>query len=79
MAEITTSEAMKRFEQVLEMAKAEPVHVRNNGRDVAVVVSSEQYGLLVQAAARPTVRPIIEELLAKSIKERGPVYKALAK
>jgi len=79
MAEITASEAKNRFGQVLEMAQAEPVHVQKNGRDVAVIVSPEQYRQFVQAVAKPKIRPVIEELLAKSIKERRAVYEALAK
>jgi prevent-host-death family protein len=79
MAEITASDAKNRFGQVLEMAQAEPVHVQKNGRDVAVIVSPEQYRQFVQAVAKPKIRPVIEELLAKSIKERRAVYEALAK
>lgn len=79
MSEITATDAKNRFGQVLEMAQAGPVHVQKNGRDVAVVVSAEQYQRFLQQAAKPKVRPVIEELLAKSIKERRAVYEALAK
>ena len=79
MTEITATDAKNRFGQVLEMAQAEPVHVQKNGRDVAVVVSAEQYRAFVQQAGKPKVRPLIEQLLTKSIKERAAVYEALAK
>ena len=79
MSSITATNAKNRFGEVLEMVRTEPVHVQKNGRDVAVIVSPEQYRQFVQAVAKPKIRPVIEELLAKSIKERRAVYEALAK
>ena len=43
MAKITATDAKNRFGQVLEMARTEPVHVQKNGRDVAVVISPEEF------------------------------------
>ena len=79
MAEISATDAKNRFGQMLEMAQAEPVHVQKNGRDVAVVLSPEQYRKLMDDGAKPKVRPVIEKLLAESIERRRSLYEALAK
>lgn len=79
MAAITATEAKNKFGQVLEMAQAEPVRIQKNGRDVAIVLSPEQYGALVANSNAPKVRPIVETLMAKSIERRRSLYEALAK
>ena len=79
MSEITATDAKNRFGQVLEMAQAEPVHIQKNGRDVAVVLSSEEFSRLRASASAPKVRPLIEELLQKSVVRRRSLYEALAK
>ena len=79
MAEITATDAKNRFGQVLEMAQAEPVRIQKNGRDVAVVLSPEQYAALVDRAGAVKVRPMVEKLMARSIEKRRSLYEALAK
>lgn len=79
MAYITATDAKNRFGQMLEMARTEPVHIQKNGRDLAVVVSIEEYARLTAGAAAPKVRPAIELLLQRSIKRHDALYKALAK
>ena len=79
MANITATEAKNKFGQVLEMAQAEPVRIQKNGRDVAIVLSPEQYGALVAQKDEPKVRPIVETLMARSIQRRKSLYEALAK
>lgn len=79
MAEITATDAKNRFGQVLEMAQAEPVRIQKNGRDVAVVLSAEQYAALVKENAAPRVNPMVARLHGESIKRWGKVYEALAK
>jgi len=79
MAAITATDAKNRFGQVLEMAQAEPVRIQKNGRDVAIVLSPEQYESLVQDSATPRVNPLIVKLHGESVKRWGKVYKALAK
>jgi len=61
------------------MAQAEPVRIQKNGRDVAIMLSPEQYGALVANSNAPKVRPIVETLMAKSIERRRSLYEALAK
>lgn len=79
MAEISATDAKNKFGQVLEMAQAEPVRIQKNGRDVAVVVSAEQYGQLVEQSTAPKVNPLIVKLHEQSIARWGKVYEALAK
>ena len=76
---MTATEAKNRFEQLLEMAQAEPVHVQKDGRDVGVVISPEQYRELVASAANPKARPVIERPLQESIDKRRSLYEALAR
>lgn len=79
MAEINATDAKNRFGQVLEMAQAEPVRIQKNGRDVAVVLSAEQYAALVSESNVPRVNPLIVKLHGESVKRWGKVYDALAK
>jgi prevent-host-death family protein len=79
MAEITATDAKNRFGQVLEMAQAEPVRIQKNGRDVAVVLSAEDYRKLVQQSNAPKVNPLFVKLHGESVKRWGKVYEALAK
>ncbi|KRB01303.1 hypothetical protein ASD83_07275 [Devosia sp. Root685] len=79
MAEISATEAKNKFGQVLEMAQAGPVRIQKNGRDVAVVLSPEQYAALQEQSVAPRVNPLIVKLHGESIKRWGKVYEALAK
>jgi prevent-host-death family protein len=77
MVEITATDAKNRFGQVLEMARTAPVRIQKNGRDVAVVLSPEEYARLSTEA--PKVQPIVETLMARSVARRRSLYEALAK
>lgn len=79
MNTVTATEAKNRFGQVLDMAQAGPVRIQKSGRDVAVVLSAEQYATLTAQAPQPKVNPLIERLHAKSVERWGKVYEALAK
>ncbi len=79
MASMTATDAKNRFGQVLDMAQAEPVAIRKNGRDVAYVVSAEQFHALVSDREAPRVNPLIVKLHGESVKRWGKVYQALAK
>lgn len=79
MATMNATDAKNRFGQLLELARVEPVHVQKNGRDVGVVISPEQYEKFLELSSAPKVRPIVDELLAKSIERRRSLYQALAK
>ncbi len=79
MSVISATDAKNKFGQVLESAQSEPVRIQKSGRDVAVLVSADQYRKLTEAGAAPKVRPAIEELMQRSIERRASLYKALAK
>ena len=79
MAVVTATEAKNKFGQVLEMAQAEPVTIQKNGRDVAVVLSAEQYETLVRQTVAPRVNPLIARLHGESVRRWGKVYEVLAK
>jgi prevent-host-death family protein len=79
MSEMSATDAKNRFGEMLDMAQREPVRIRKNGRDVAVVLSVEEYQRLRERDAEPVVRPLVERLLARSLDRRGSLYKALAK
>ncbi|MBJ3785235.1 type II toxin-antitoxin system prevent-host-death family antitoxin [Devosia sediminis] len=79
MAAISATDAKNKFGQVLEMAQAEPVRIQKNGRDVAVVLSGEQFAAWEASRAQTKVRPAIDELMARSVERRKSLYEALAK
>ena len=79
MSEITATDAKNKFGQMLEMAQKEPVRIQKNGRDVAVVLSPEQYEALVSDSSAPKVNPLVVKLHGESVKRWGKVYEALAK
>ncbi len=78
MSAISATDAKNRFGQVLEMAQAEPVHVQKSGRDVAVVLSADEYRRL-KGLEKSGPNPRIMEAHARSVKRWGKVYEALAK
>jgi antitoxin Phd len=59
------------------MAQAGSVRVQRQGRDVAVVLSSEEFRRLSDAASG-NVKPAVQKLHAKSVKRWSKVYEALA-
>jgi prevent-host-death family protein len=79
MAEISATDAKNKFGEVLEMARKEPVRIQKNGRDVAVMLSAEEYAELAERAGAIKVRPLVDKLLARSIERRRSLYQALAK
>jgi len=78
MKTITASAAKNRFGELIDMAQSEPVRVQRQGRDVAVVLSPEEFRRLSEAA-RGRVSPAVERLHAESVKRWARVYEALAK
>lgn len=79
MSTITATDAKNRFGQVLEMARTEPVRVQKNGRDVAVVISPEEFARLQAATTKPAVNPLVARLHNESVERYRKVYEALAK
>ncbi len=78
MRSFSASDAKNRFGQLIDMAQAEPVRVQRQGRDVAIVLSPEEFRRMAEAA-RGKVNPAVERLHADSAKRWASVYEALAK
>lgn len=79
MSEMSATDAKNRFGELLELARSEPVAIQKNGRNVAYVVSAEQFQAMQESAVVPKVRPAIERLMARSVERRRSLYEALAK
>lgn len=79
MAKMTATDAKNKFGQLLDMAQAEPVAIEKNGREVAYVISAEQYASLMRGSNAPRVNPLVARLHGESVKRWGKVYEALAK
>lgn len=74
----SASVAKNRFGELIDMAQSEPVRVQRQGRDVAVVLSPEEFRRLSDAASNK-VSPAVRKLHAESAKRWAKVYQALAK
>ncbi len=77
MKTIKASDAKNKFGHLLDMAQAEPVRIQKNGRDVAVVLSPEDFQRLLASADR--VNPAVKKLHEKSVTRWAKAYEALAK
>jgi len=77
MQSVKASDAKNKFGQLLDMAQAEPVRIQKNGRDVAVVLSPDEFQRLIAGAGG--VSPAVAKLHEKSVKRWAKVYDALAK
>ena len=78
MNKMTASDAKNKFGQLIEMARSAPVRVQKQGRDVAIVLSPEEFQRLT-AAAKPGVNPDVKRLHDESVKRFSRLYEALAK
>jgi prevent-host-death family protein len=78
MKTIAATDAKNRFGELIDMAQSEPVRVQRQGRDVAVVLSPEEFRRLSEAASGK-ISPAVERLHAASAKRWAKVYEALAK
>lgn len=79
MVSIKATDVERDFDSLLRLTQQQPVHVQEGNRDVAVVVSPEEYQRLTGEARVKTVNPLIIEQFQKSLVERGSVYEALAR
>jgi prevent-host-death family protein len=75
---LTATDAKNRFGELIDMAQAEPVRVQRQGRDVAVVLSPDEFRRLSDAATG-RVSPAVQRLHAESARRWAKVYEALAK
>ena len=75
---MSASDAKNKFGQLLDHARSGPVRVQKQGRDVAIVLSPEEFSRLASAAVG-RVNPMVEKLHAESAHRWARVYEALAK
>ncbi len=73
---VTATEAKNRFGELLESVNSEPVFIRKNGRDVAVLMSKEDYEARDASAAK---KALVQQFHEESITEYTEVYEDLAK
>ena len=78
MKRMSTTSARARFSHLLELAQSEPVRITRHGREVAIVMSPEEFRRMAEAARR-NVNPAVERLHAESAKRWATLYEALAK
>jgi prevent-host-death family protein len=77
MKTMTASDARRRFGQLLKTAQSEPVCIRKQGRDVAIMLSPDEFRRLV--ALRPGTNPDLKHLHEESVRRFSRVYEALSK
>ena len=78
MRSISTTSARCRFSHLIDMAQSEAISITRRGRDVAIVMSPEEFRRMAEAA-RGKVNPAVERLHAESAKRWVTVYEALAR
>lgn len=75
---LPVKQALTEFDRVLAATSEGPVYIESEGKDVAVLLSPEQYAALAAHAA-PMPRTELERIMAASIARHGSVYQALAR
>lgn len=78
MRTLAASSAQENFSELLDMAQSEPVRLQEQGRDIAIVLSPQEFRRLSEAA-QARINPLVETLHAESVERWAEVYKALAK
>jgi len=78
MKSLSSTAASSHFRQLIDMAQAEPVRIQRHGRDVAIVLSPQEFHRMTEAA-RAKVNPTVARLHAESAKRWASIYEALAK
>ena len=77
MKSVSATEAKQRFAAVVDAAQREPVYIRRQNRDVAVLLSTEEYDRIRGANIEELDR--LCERVSKQAAERGLTDKILAK
>lgn len=82
MRTVSATEAKQKFAEIIDTAQREPVRIRRHNRDLAVVVSAEEYERLnkirwaevnrlsARVAAEAQANGLTEEILAEILAER---------
>ncbi len=77
MIRLDRSEVAARTKEIDDLLRDGPIHVLQDGVDVAVLLSPADYQALL--ARGRIVRPQVRKLLEQSIRKHGEVYVALAR
>ena len=78
MKSLSATSARNHFGQLIDMAQSAPIRITRRGRDVAIVMSPEEFRRMAEAA-RGKVNPAVARLHAESAKRWAGVYAALAR
>jgi prevent-host-death family protein len=82
MRTVSATEAKQKFAEIIDTAQREPVRIRRHNRDLAVVISAEEYERLNRSrwaevnrlsekvAAEAQANGLTEEILAEILAER---------
>ena len=75
MKTMNATDAKNRFGELLDSAQAAPVAILKNGRDVAYVISKEEF----DRTSAPRTNDKVRASLEKSIRKWPEVYETLAR
>lgn len=78
MKTMNATDAKNRFGELLDSAQAGPVAIQKNGRDVAYLVSKDDFEKFTGGDG-DKVNPLVKTSLERSLKKWPKVYEALAK
>jgi len=73
---VTATEAKNKFGELLEAVNKEPVFIQKNGRDVAVLMSKEDFSEFVE---KKEVNPLVSKSMERSLKRWDKLYTSLSK
>ena len=76
MKSVSASEAKQRLAALLDVAQREPVVIRRHERDVAVIISAEEYER-IRGIKNAELKRIMDRIGAQAVK-RGMTEKVLA-